>query len=73
MSNGIRQFHRVTGIILTVAVLINIAAIAMKVQAFWIGLLALIPLLAMMATGLYLFALPYIVKSPKDRQSESAE
>ncbi len=62
MNNGIRRFHRWTSIVLTVAVIINIAAIIMKSQACWIGLVALIPLLAMMATGLYLFALPYVVK-----------
>ena len=73
MEKGIRQFHRVTGVVLTVAVVINIAAIAMKVQAFWIGLLALIPLLAMMATGLYMFARPYIVKGHKDRATEATE
>ncbi len=73
MEKGIRQFHRVTGIVLTVAVVINIVAIAMKVQAFWIGLLALIPLIAMMATGLYMFARPYIVKAPKDRATEAAD
>lgn len=70
MNKGIRVFHRWTSIVLTVAVIINIAAILMKSQAFWIGLLALVPLIAMMATGLYMFAEPYIIKG---KRTEAAE
>ena len=59
MSNSIRQFHRWTSIVFTVAVLINLVAVAMKQQATWIGLLALFPLILLMVTGLYMFAKPY--------------
>lgn len=72
MSNEIRKFHRWTGFVLTVAVVINIVALMMKVQAFWIGLLALIPLIAMMVTGLYMFFQPYIMKARGER-TEAAE
>ena len=32
----------------------------MQIQATWIGLLALVPLIPLLATGLYMFALPYV-------------
>lgn len=63
LSNSIRQTHRYLAIILTVAVIINITALAMKSQAFWIGLLALVPLILMMITGLYMFFRPYFTKN----------
>ena len=58
----IRQAHRWLSIIFVLAVLANIAALAMQAQAVWIGLAALVPLIPLMITGLYLFALPYFSK-----------
>ena len=58
-NHWIRQFHRWVSIAFTVAVIINIVALVRKEQVVWIGLLALIPLLLLLITGLYLFALPY--------------
>jgi heme A synthase len=55
----IRQFHRWVSIAFTVAVIINIIAWVRKEQAVWIGLLALLPLILLLVTGLYLSALPY--------------
>ena len=37
-------------------------ALLQKVQAVWIGLLALFPLILLLLSGLYLFALPYASK-----------
>jgi len=71
MSKGIRVFHRWAGFVLTIAVVINIVALMMKSQAFWIGLLALFPLIAMIATGLYMFAEPYIIKA-RAKRTEAA-
>jgi cellulose synthase/poly-beta-1,6-N-acetylglucosamine synthase-like glycosyltransferase len=62
MSGLIRQTHRWLSITLTIAVVINIAALSLKVQSFLIGLLALIPLIFMILTGLYMFFLPYVAK-----------
>ncbi|WP_187436293.1 hypothetical protein [Bradyrhizobium hipponense] len=56
----IRQIHRWLSIAFTVAVTANIVAIALQMQAVWIGLLAFVPLIPLLATGLYLFALPYV-------------
>ena len=36
--------------------------------AFWVGLLALVPLIALLATGLYLFARPYLSASSAKTQ-----
>ena len=46
----------------TLAVLINIAAMTQGEPAVWIGLLALFPLILLLASGLYLFALPYAAR-----------
>jgi hypothetical protein len=62
-NNWFRQVHRWLAIAFTVAVLINTAAYAQGLQPpVWVGLLALIPLILLMLTGLYLFALPYVSK-----------
>ena len=58
-NHWIREFHRWVSIAFTVAVIINIIAWGRKEQAVWIGLLALLPLILLLLTGLYLFALPY--------------
>jgi hypothetical protein len=59
--NGwIRQGHRWLSIIFTAAVVANLAALALKAQTVWVGLLALLPLILLLASGLYLFALPYL-------------
>jgi hypothetical protein len=44
------------------AVLINIVAMTMGEPAVWVGVLALLPLILLMITGLYLFMLPYTAK-----------
>ncbi len=65
-NNGIRQVHRWLSIIFTLAVIGNLAALAMQQQALWIGLSALAPLILLMLSGLYLFALPYVRRSRSD-------
>lgn len=55
----IRQIHRWLSMAFTVAVIANIVAMIQQVQATWIGFLALVPLIPLLITGLYLFALPY--------------
>jgi hypothetical protein len=56
----IRQIHRWLSIAFTLAVIANIVAMTQQVQATWIGFLALVPLIPLLVTGLYLFALPYV-------------
>lgn len=63
MSKLIRQFHRWTSIAFTLGVIVNTIVIAMgqgEQPAFWVYLLALIPLFLLLFSGLYLFILPYL-------------
>ena len=62
MNHWIRQVHRWLSIAFTVAVIINIVALVTHSQATWVGFLALLPLLGVLPTGLYLFALPHLSK-----------
>ncbi len=55
----IRQAHRWLSILFTLAVAANLAALTQGQPPVWIGLLALAPLILLMISGLYLFALPY--------------
>jgi len=55
----IRQIHRWLSIAFTLAVIVNVIAMMQEKQAVWVGLLALFPLLLLMISGLYMFALPY--------------
>jgi hypothetical protein len=63
----IRQIHRWLSLAFTIAVVANIVALTMQVQATWIGLLAFVPLIPLLATGLYLFALPYLGRRSEAR------
>ena len=66
--NGwVRQVHRWLSMAFTVAVIVNIIAMGQKEPALWVGLLALIPLIMLLLTGLYLFALPYAGKWSRGR------
>ena len=61
-SKWIRQTHRWLSIAFTVAVIVNLVAVVQKKYTVWVGLLALIPLVSLLFTGLYLFVLPYATK-----------
>jgi hypothetical protein len=63
MNKWIRQVHRWLSIAFTVAVIANVVAMVLEKQAVWVGLLALFPLILLMLTGLYMFALPYAAKA----------
>lgn len=62
MNNLIRQTHRWLSIAFTAAVIVNILAMGQGEPAVWIGLLALFPLILLLLSGLYLFALPYVAR-----------
>ncbi len=63
-NQWIRQIHRWLSLAFTLAVVINIAALVIGSQQTWIGLMALVPLIPLLITGAYLFALPYLAKKP---------
>ncbi len=58
----IRQTHRWLSIAFTLAVILNLVFLMQKEQVVWVGLLALLPLILLLVSGLYMFALPYLAK-----------
>jgi len=58
----IRQFHRWTSIAFTAGVITYMVAMSRGTPPAWMGLLALVPLILLLFTGLYLFALPYLLR-----------
>ena len=58
----IQQVHRWLSMAFTFAVIANIIAMMLEKQAVWVGLLALFPLILLLLSGLYMFALPYAAK-----------
>jgi hypothetical protein len=61
-NKWIRQTHRWLSMALTVAMIINIVAIAEKKYTNSLGLMAVAPFALLFLTGLYLFVLPYAAK-----------
>lgn len=59
-NKWIRQTHRWVSVAFTAAVIVNIAAMGQGEPAMWVGLLALLPLVLLLLTGVYLFVLPYL-------------
>ncbi len=70
MSKSIRQVHRWLSAIFTLAVIANFAAIATTGYIDWLGYLAVAPLFLLLATGLYLFFLPYMVRGRRAAAQE---
>ena len=71
-NSGIRQFHRWTSIVFVAAVIFNTVMLVIGRQATWVGLTALFPLILLMITGLYMFALPYLGKSRMSARASDA-
>jgi len=61
-SEWIRQAHRWASVIFTVGVVANLVALREKEPAMWVGLLALLPLILLLLTGLYLFIRPHAAR-----------
>ena len=65
MNPLVRQIHRWLSMAFTAGFIANsvVIATAKGEPAFWVYLLALIPLFGLFGTGLYLFVLPYLTKA----------
>ena len=68
-NKWIRQSHRWLSVAFTLAVLINIIAIAEKKYTNSLGLSAVATLALQFFTGLYLFVLPYAAKWRSGRRA----
>ena len=62
-SKSLRQIHRWISIIFIVTVAANFATMAFGQPPAWVVYSPLLPLFLLLVSGLYLFALPYMVKS----------
>jgi hypothetical protein len=59
-NRWVRQIHRWMSILFTLTVIANIVGLAVDRQSVWVGFAALVPLVLLLASGLYLFVLPYV-------------
>ncbi len=62
MSTRIRQIHRWLSITFTLGVVTYMLAMTQGQPPMWVGLLALLPLILLLASGLYLFVLPHVTR-----------
>jgi len=69
-NKWVRQTHRWLSIAFTLAVIVNIVAVAQKKYTASLGLLAVLPLALLLVTGLYLFVLPYATKWRGERRAD---
>lgn len=63
MSPWIRQFHRWMSVVFTLSVIATFIALSQVPPVAWMSYVPLLPLALLTLTGLYLFALPYVVRS----------
>ena len=61
-NHWIRRSHRWVSIAFTAGVVFNGLAVGLGKYTAWMGLLAGVPLLLLLLSGLYLFVLPYTAK-----------
>lgn len=71
VSHRMRQWHRFLSLAFTLAVIANIVAMMIPGSPQWIGFLALVPLIPLLITGIYLFLLPYRRKAAVSRDALS--
>lgn len=61
LSPWVRQFHRWTSLAFVAGVVLYMVAMQQGQPPAWLGLFALVPLILLLVSGLYLFVLPYAV------------
>ena len=72
-NKWVRQTHRWLAIVFTLFVManivVNVVPLGQEELALWLGYLTLLPLAALLFTGLYLFVLPYATKWRSGRRA----
>lgn len=63
----IRQGHRWLSMAFMLMVVLNLIVMGKGDVALWVGTLTLVPLVLLMASGLYLFVLPYAGRARRVR------
>ncbi|MFZ0267171.1 hypothetical protein [Caulobacter sp.] len=69
MSALIRKTHRWLSIAFTAGVLGYMIVMSQGQPPAWVGLFALVPLILLLITGLYMFVLPYVAKRRNGRRA----
>jgi hypothetical protein len=64
----VRQIHRWLAVTFTATVVATFVALAPEDPLVWVAYVPLFPLALLMVTGLYLFALPHVVKRREGRR-----
>ena len=59
MNAWIRKTHRWVSLAFTGGVIAYIVVMSLMTPPWWVGLFALVPLILLLVTGLYLFVLPH--------------
>ncbi len=72
LNTWVRQIHRWLSIAFTAAVIVNTVIVSQGKYVAWVGFLALLPLVLLLVTGLYLFVLPYAVRWRRGRRTVEA-
>jgi hypothetical protein len=70
-NTSIRQIHRWLSIAFTLGVIGYMIVMSQGQPPAWVGLFALVPLILLLISGLYLFVLPYAAKWRKRHASGS--
>ena len=71
-NTWVRQIHRWLSIAFTAAVIVNSVIVSQGKYVAWVGFLALLPLVLLLVTGLYLFVLPHAVRWRRGRRTVEA-
>lgn len=75
-NHMIRQSHRWVSIAFTLGVITNMVAMSQlhgqEKPAMWVGLTALVPLMFLLFSGLYMFAQPYLARRRSAQRAGSA-
>ena len=72
LNTWIRRIHRWLSIAFTAGVIGYMVVMTRGQPAAWVGLFALIPLILLLVSGLYLFVLPYAAKWRRARAGGQA-
>lgn len=67
-SKWIRQVHRWLSIVFTAVVIANLVSMSLGQPPIWLVYSPLAPLLLLLFTGLYMFALPYLPRQHRERR-----
>jgi uncharacterized membrane protein AbrB (regulator of aidB expression) len=71
-NHRIRQVHRWLSIAFTLGAIVNLVAQTQEAPPAWLGIFAGLPLILLVGSGLYLFALPYLGKRGRQGAGEDA-